>query len=287
MNNSFDLLKKYKFRVVVTQGLNGPLNMAADEVLLKGCREGKAVLRFYDWHPPTLSLGYFQRLDPKETEACRQRGVPLVRRPTGGRAVFHEDEVTYSIVLPLRREQGRTWSTHYYAAISEFLLQGLVKLGVKEAKIHAQREKNHVNGKKNSPWCFEAKNFSEIAVKNKKLVGSAQRLYPQGLLQHGSIIRRISLDPGTEAFWPRGADGLLLATSLEEILGIKPAFGEVVKVYTGILQELRIPWEFSALKKNEERLMAELARGKYERLNWHQAGPGIDAGIRKREARGI
>lgn len=267
MDNSIQLFKKYHFRVVITRGFNGPQNMAADEALLIAGREGQGVLRFYDWTPSTLSLGYFQRLSPEQLKPYPQ-GVPLVRRPTGGRAVFHDQEVTYSVTLPMKREAGRSWSAPYYAAISRFLLQGLEKLGVKEARLQTQKENRQNKGRESTLLCFAAKNFFEICIGDKKLVGSAQRFYPCGLLQHGSILTRISSHPEFRDFWPRAEDGRYLATSLEGVLGRKPDFMEVVEGYAEVLKQRGFSWEFSALKPQEEDLIAVLAREKYERLDW-------------------
>ncbi len=284
MDNSFDLLKNHRFRVIVTRGLDGPQNMAADEALLARGREGEVVLRFYDWAIPTLSLGYFQKISSRQLETYRQRGISLVRRPTGGRAVFHDDEITYSVTLPLKREATRSWSAPYYAAISQFLLWGLERLGVKGAgqarpgRVRQDRRNREI---KSTTWCFAidpALGGTEISVDGRKLVGSAQRLYAHGLLQHGSIIRRIASSPESLDFWPRGEDGRGLATSLEEVLGRKPGFMEVVTVYTEILKQRSVPWEFSALKPETGDLIAALAREKYERLDWPRVkGPAASS----------
>jgi lipoyl(octanoyl) transferase len=163
----------------------GAWNMALDEAIQDAVATGAAppTLRFYQWAPPALSLGKRQPLDGVDLARCRRDGVDIVRRPTGGWAILHTDELTYSVAaLP---DDPRTAGPilDAYRRLSAGLVDGLWRLG-------APVELNPVNpyGVHNaSAACFEVPSAYEITVGGKKLMGSAQTR-PQGrLLQHGSL----------------------------------------------------------------------------------------------------
>src|SRR5438874_408787 len=120
------------WRLLVDAPASGAWNMAVDEVLLDGVAAGTTppTIRFYGWTPPCLSLGYFQPFDVVDLDSCRALGVDIVRRPTGGRAILHDREVTYSVVLPasvLGQDGGVLLSYH---RLSLALQDGLRRLGV-------------------------------------------------------------------------------------------------------------------------------------------------------------
>jgi lipoate-protein ligase A len=166
-------------------------NMAIDEVLLSRMREASSlpVLRFYSWSRPSITVGYFQEAQRDfDLEACRARGWDVVRRLTGGRAVFHDQELTYSVILP-RSAPGVGGSVlEGYRLLSRGLLRGLQLLGVNAelASLHGRRRTK--SPRERSPNCFDSPSWYEITVHGKKLVGSAQRRMPYGILQQGSIL---------------------------------------------------------------------------------------------------
>lgn len=169
---------------------NGFYNMALDEAIFRKAIEEESddlYVRFYDWKPECLSLGYFQSLEEKvDVKACREYGVDIVRRPTGGRAVLHDMELTYSVVSNTKR-LGRT-TLSAYLNISKGLNKGLNFLGIKSEVAPAKKAK-----RKGSAACFDSISSHEISVKGKKIVGSAQYRDEGYLLQHGSIL--IDIDP--------------------------------------------------------------------------------------------
>jgi len=153
--------------------------MAVDEALLT-CypRLQRPTLRLYGWERPTLSLGHFQRAEDVDMAACRSRGVEVVRRPTGGRAVLHGCEVTYSVVAGLERfPQGVAAS---YRHISRALILALSELG-----LAAQWQRQHTHAR--SAVCFEAPALAELTIEGKKVTGSAQTRTRHALLQHGAV----------------------------------------------------------------------------------------------------
>ncbi len=171
------------WRTLVTPPRSGPANMALDHALLERARRtGERVLRVYTWSTPTLSLGRHQVARGRiNTGAATSLGVALVRRPTGGRALLHHREVTYSVTTPLGRDDSvREW----YAAINEILLGALRSLGV-NAEPALVTGRTPVPG---SASCFVRADEGEISFDGRKLVGSALLRQEDALLQHGSIL---------------------------------------------------------------------------------------------------
>jgi lipoate-protein ligase A len=153
-------------------------NMAVDEVLL----ESKIpVLRFYRWRPPAISVGYFQKLEEEiDLAECRRQGIDWVRRITGGKAVLHDKELTYSLVIT--QDLMPKSIIQSYRLISRAILGALRGLG-----LQAQAAKR-VRRPEKSSLCFNAPSYYEIITGGKKIVGSAQVRKKGKLLQHGSIL---------------------------------------------------------------------------------------------------
>jgi lipoate-protein ligase A len=195
--------------------------MAVDAVLLDQARQdGVCVLRVYTWARPTISLGRNQRArgvyDP---ERVRDLGMEVVRRPTGGRAVLHWREVTYSVAAPVDPAEPLRES---YARINRLLLDGLRRLGV-EAALARPGVRAPLPGV--AP-CFETPTEGELVVDSRKLVGSAQYREPGALLQHGSILldddQRLLAHVAVQPLPPIPAPA-----TLHEALGRVPAVTEV------------------------------------------------------------
>ncbi|MCA9478543.1 MAG: lipoate--protein ligase family protein, partial [Nanoarchaeota archaeon] len=160
------------FRYFSLQPFSAAMNMALDEVFMEEVKQGKEpVLRLYQWKPSAVSIGYFQGIKYEvDQQACKENGVDIVRRQTGGGAVFHEQEITYSIIAP----QG-TFSTYIlksYEKICGYLVAALKSLGV-EAKF--------------SP-------INDIVVADRKISGNAQTRKNGILLQHGTIICKVDVE---------------------------------------------------------------------------------------------
>jgi lipoate-protein ligase A len=170
---------------------NGPAawNMALDEALLLVHETGAALptLRVYGWCQPTLSLGYAQNArQAVDLAACQAQGIAVVRRPTGGRAVLHDQEVTYSVIMPILLADGPSPLTEHYRRIGMALAVALQGLGV---PVHLARPQMRAAPARAmaSPACFAALSRYELSAAGKKIVGSAQKRAQHALLQHGSI----------------------------------------------------------------------------------------------------
>jgi lipoate-protein ligase A len=212
---------KGRWRLFHTPAQSGAVNMAIDHALMaRARRTGESVLRVYTWSAPTLSLGRHQsargRVNP---DAARELGVSLVRRPTGGRALLHHREVTYSVTAALARDDSvRTW----YASINTVLLRALRALGV-------NAEPATVSGRTPLPAtasCFVRPDDGEITVGGRKLVGSALLRQESALLQHGSIL----LDddqPMLNALLPADELRPAPAGTLRQALGAVPSVNAV------------------------------------------------------------
>ncbi|OQX88514.1 hypothetical protein B6D60_02080 [candidate division KSB1 bacterium 4484_87] len=186
--NSTDAMDEWRF--LNTGFSDGVSNMVIDEVLATKIvpETNVPVLRLYGWKPYAISLGYHQSAKEFKLEKCAQDNIDLVRRPTGGRAVFHAEEVTYSVIIP----RGHCFFSEdiftTYNRISEGLLQGLHQFGVNAELVHREEDEAKNGAYKKSVPCFSTSARYEIAFDGKKLVGSAQRRYENSILQHGSIL---------------------------------------------------------------------------------------------------
>jgi lipoate-protein ligase A len=171
-----------RWRHLVTPAASGAWNMAFDEALLHRAREtGETVLRVYTWSAPTLSLGRNQRAAGLyDLELARARGVEFVRRPTGGRAVLHHREITYSVTAPVSDANLRD----SYERINALLVRALRILGV-DVSVATNEQPAPLPDA--SP-CFEVPTVGELTFRGRKLVGSAQWREDGALLQHGSIL---------------------------------------------------------------------------------------------------
>jgi lipoate-protein ligase A len=176
------------WRFINTGPGEAAMNMALDEAIFLLHEAGVAppTLRVYGWQMPTLSLGYAQSTHSEvNLDACQQHGVVVVRRPTGGRAVLHDDEVTYSVIMPTAASEATPSLTAHYHLIGLALSAALSQVGL--AVRLARPQRSAVQRAATSPACFAALSRYEISVAGRKLVGSAQKRSPNALLQHGSM----------------------------------------------------------------------------------------------------
>lgn len=162
--------------------------MAADQFLLKQCSDTSTVtVRFYFWATPAITLGYMQKAaDVLDLERIKTDKISWIKRPTGGRAVLHDEDLTYSCIFPNTLTNMGSTVQQSYQIITQCLLNGLSSLGVPCQAHDSYEEYLNVKREVKLP-CFLAPNRDEIMVNGKKLVGSAQRRSTKGVLQHGSI----------------------------------------------------------------------------------------------------
>jgi lipoate---protein ligase len=196
----------------------GRLQMAADQWLFEQCHADlhPPVLRFYAWAPAAISLGYHQKQWPQHWQSLewQDRLLDLVRRPTGGRAVLHAGDLTYSLVLP--RQSGHRRETYKY--ICQFLIEGWRSLGTPlqfgEAGRGYQRQVN----------CFESATAADlVTLTGEKLIGSAQAWRGQTVLQHGSMQLQANLDLQRQVFGRTAGDLITPHRTLPPIAAIVDA----------------------------------------------------------------
>lgn len=176
-----------QWRLLCSGPAKGPWNMALDEAILEcvGEQLSPPTLRLYSWDPPCLSLGFSQPVSDIDLPALEQNGWQLCRRPTGGRAILHTDELTYAVIGPINDPLLRGGVLESYRRIAEALQNTLISLGL---PARADKEYNTSAGTASqAAVCFEAPSNYEITVQGKKVFGSAQARKAHSVLQHGSL----------------------------------------------------------------------------------------------------
>jgi lipoyl(octanoyl) transferase len=261
----------HRWRLLITPPQPGAWNMAIDEAIADLYPSlQQPTLRFYRWDPPCLSLGIGQRfardVDPA---ACAARGIDIVRRPTGGRAILHDREVTYSLVMaaddPL---VDRGTIVRSYLAISEALLAGLRRLGV-----DPRLAPRPVSPRGTSAACFDQPGEYEITARGRKLVGSAQARRGSVLLQHGSILLHADVAALAAVLrLPPELDGAALLThliALDEVLGAEPSYESVIEALIGGVESTwPVRLDPGELTQAELDRADELVRAKYGNPAW-------------------
>lgn len=269
------------WRIINSGIADAATNMAIDEAILLAHSAGKVppTLRFYGWQPAAVSLGYFQKaLSEIDLDECKKRNIDVVRRLTGGRAVLHDAELTYSIVVREDDPLVPKTITASYRYFSSGLLAGLERLGVRAhmsvpVSAYGQRKKQN-----ESAACFDAPSHYEVTVEGRKLVGSAQVRKNGVILQHGSVLLEFSADRFVELLRLSSEEKREQMTqilkgraiSLEEILGRHIEWQEVCKAMNDAFGlALGIELVVGELTGEEKTVSKELASTKYSQDNWN------------------
>lgn len=172
------------WRLIRSGALTGAMNMALDEALLQSVAAGSSppILRLYRWWPATLSLGYAQSAAAGiDVGACRQAGVDIVRRPTGGRAVLHDREVTYAVIAPIGPPFGNSVAESYR------VIAGILKVTLERFGLPVALVPGRARGERGQAVCFTAPAQYELLIEGCKVAGCAQKRRGAAFLQHGSI----------------------------------------------------------------------------------------------------
>lgn len=177
------------WRLLIEGDLPGSLNMARDISILESVAAGKSepLLRLYGWSPPCLSLGKHQTIDAVDLGFCEEHGVDVVRRPTGGRAVLHHLELTYSLISPLGRGNLPGSARRAYVTLCSALVNACDELGVSAGMTGDEANRDLPSPRSTIP-CFKAPAGGEVMASGRKLIGSALRAHGGTILQHGSIL---------------------------------------------------------------------------------------------------
>lgn len=264
-----------QWRVIIEPDFqNGPNNMAIDSAVLESVANGRRppTLRLYGWRPMCLSLGYGQRARDADLGRLQAHGWHLVRRPTGGKAILHGDELTYSLSLPLTHPLAAANVIESYRRISRGLLQTLRNLGLNAASDH-QSHQSQTQG----PVCFDISSPYEITVDQRKIIGSAQLRRRGGLLQHGSIplagdIARICDALTFDSPQARQLHKRKLrsrAATLADALGHPPSWTEAAAALErGFCQAFQLEMTRGQLSDDEERRRATLLAERFDNPAW-------------------
>ncbi|WP_062749384.1 lipoate--protein ligase family protein [Shouchella tritolerans] len=257
-------------------------NMALDEALLNWHSKGKIppTIRFYGWEPATLSIGYFQRVAKEiRMEAVREKQLGFVRRPTGGRGVLHEHELTYSVIVSEAHPAMPKTVTEAYRVISTGLLEGFKALGLNAYFAVPDSEKEREALKKpRSAVCFDAPSYYELVVEGKKIAGSAQTRQKGVILQHGSILLDIDEDKLFDLFQYR-SDRLRermqrafsqKAVAINALRKEPVTLDEASRAFKqGFEKGLGIQLVPYQLSESEEKEVQSLAKSRYESDEWN------------------
>jgi lipoate-protein ligase A len=251
------------FRLLLHGKGIGAWNMAVDEALSSTVARGPPVVRFYGFHPPTFSSGRFQKVRHAVSFGKLDRdGLDYVRRPTGGQAVIHDDELTYSVVFakkhlsPFRKRQ-------VYRFISTLLVDGLAFFG-----IHSRFSQVRI-GSASHPDCFATTGEYEIVtISGRKIIGSAQTTTRTSCLQHGAVPLTNSAAKIARYLSLPGAPVTHSPTSLSEELGRPVSFDEVRRGFREAFEKT-ITLTESHLTEEERSLAEELVELKYSKETWN------------------
>lgn len=256
----------------IDTGLNDAYtNMAIDESILNCCEE--PTLRVYQWSSPSISIGYNQNVKNEiNLGACRKNGIKIVRRLTGGKAVLHENDITYSFIVPEDKIPLPKDVVESYRIIANALVIALQRIGV-NAQVMQQRERLK------TPICFNSSNWYELTAKGKKISGSAQRRLQGKIMQHGPILMDFDFEKNSRLFSlsNNSSDAKALAdslkkkiTSIKHQLVIDISYREMASaIKHGFQENFGFKFMDETLTKREAMLSEKLRSQKYSTDSWN------------------
>jgi len=263
---------------LIKEGPGNPdWNMAVDEAIAESCRLGLAppTLRFYEWKEAALTIGYFQKIERDiDQEVCRTEKVAVIRRITGGRAVLHGNDLTYSVASGVDVPELPDTIRGTFLAISRGLIEGLLQLG-----LQAESVRSPALEAGRSPVCFMSASWYEIICNGRKIIGSAQRRWKDGMLQQGSLL--FDFDPVAYyklfRFPEQAVRERMIAESRDRISGLNSLLLTRVNPKTvsdqiarGFEKAVGIQFEPAGLTEFELERAHELTRIKYSNPDWNQ-----------------
>lgn len=263
------------WRCILTPPAHGAWNMAVDEALLESIGRGESlpVLRLFAWQPACLSLGYAQSIRDVDMQRLTARGWEVVRRLTGGRAILHVDELTYSVIAPVDEPRVAGSVLESYQRLAKALVLAVSSLGL---PVEMEENATPASGAK-GPVCFEVPSAYEIVVAGKKLVGSAQARKKEGVLQHGTFplhgdLTRITealVFPDEQARAQAGKKLLARAATAESVTGAPVPWKEAAAAFESAFEKaLDLKLEPGSLSASELARADELVRTKYAHPSW-------------------
>ncbi len=264
------------WRLLITPPARGAWNMSVDESILEHIGRGESIptLRLYAWTPACLSLGHAQPFADVDITRLKSHGWEVVRRATGGRAILHTDELTYSVIAPLNEPRVEGSVLESYNRLAQALLLAVKNL---EIPVEIKDEVKQDSILRNNPVCFEVPSTYEITVNGKKLIGSAQARKKEGVLQHGSLpltgdLTRIcqALVFENESARETASKRLLeRATTVESALGRGIGWETATQAFIHAFEaQLGLSLKRGGLSESESERADELVREKYDHPSW-------------------
>lgn len=265
------------WRLIHSPAARGAFNMGLDEAILESVSSEQALptLRLYAWDPPCLSLGYAQPAVDVDRDLLDRQGWDWVRRPTGGRAILHTDELTYSIAAPINNPHVAGGILESYRHLSQGLVAGLENLGLHvQSQPGASSTPQEVQG---NPVCFENPGAYELTFDRRKLVGSAQVRRRLGVLQHGTLplcgdLGRIGLAlrfDSSQSRWAAQERVRRQAATVEDVLGRQVAWSTAAEALAeGFASALGIELRREDPSPGELSRAEQLVRTRYGTAEW-------------------
>lgn len=258
----------HEWRLIDSGPNSASYNMALDEAIARSVRnrETPPTLRFYVWDRPSISLGCFQKASDLDLAYCKQSIIPFVRRPTGGRAILHGDELTYSFSIRTDDEPFSEGLRESYCRISSAFNLAFQKIGIQvESKMQEERGRVLTG----NPLCFKSSSYGELLLNNRKIVGAAQKRWKDGLLQQGSIPYACDKEKIDHIFGKKASETENSLNGLKEILpdfddqNFKIALREAFEETFGVSLLTSHPG------RAERQLAEELEQQKYLQDSWN------------------
>ena len=251
----------FVLRVIKFKKFSPYMNMAVDEFFLLNNHNNSIILRFFGWEPPSISIGTFQKIEELNLNFIKEKNIPVVRRPTGGKGVYHNDELTYSIIIPSKHPINKMDVVDSYKIISEVFIKSL-----KRFKINAELTKKigKIDG-----FCFSTQNYYEVSVNGKKIIGSAQRRKKEGILQQGSIPLTIDYEMVKNIFKISNSYGFTSLKELNHDLKIEELEDEFIKNF---IEFFNVDYEIKDLTEDELEGAKEILYKKYSLDSWNLNG---------------
>lgn len=246
-----------KFRLLLTKHNTGMMNMATDEAILSHVSDGEVppTVRFYGWNPSAVTIGYFQSMKEEvDIERCKELGVDFIRRITGGGAVLHENEITYTVIAPQHYFSNDILTS--YKQIGEGIINGLKRLNLNASFVP----------------------LNDIVVNGRKISGNAQTRKMKCILQHGTVLIDVDLKkmfsllliPDEKIKDKLIKDASERVTSINEETGKNNSFDEVVDILVdGFREALNGEFEIGELTYLEKEMAEKLAKEKYAKDEWN------------------
>lgn len=259
----------------IDEGVNSAsYNMALDEALAIAVRKDLAppTLRLYGWDRPSVTIGYFQRSSDIDVAYCARKNIPVIRRPSGGRAVLHGEELTYSFSAKTDAGVFSSGLLDSYAKISKALGLAFMRIGITPGtKRRRQLPAEYKTGTRSqNPLCFHSSSYGEILFHERKIIGSAQKRWRDGLLQQGSIPAIIAYDEVSMIF--RCTDPTSLQETMCGLREIIPSLtiDRLKSVLRSAFEEVfDIQFKSTTPSAQENRLAEELEAQKYSTHQWN------------------